>query len=117
MSKFINAPRFLDHTAESFAEHLKSITNHTARLSAKRKREAKERAQFSAQFTTKPKAKAWSFRLTPKGRVSITIRGRKPRYLLEAELSEIVKTHKDHAKEIYEYLGQKSIEVRNEKPN
>ena len=111
----INAPKFITHTAESLHRHLLDIVNHTARLKAKRLKESKERAKWSAQFSTKPKPKDWFFRTTSKGNPSITIRNRKPKYLYQDELDEIIKLGESKQimhESILDYVKAKKIEIR-----
>ena len=111
MSKFVNAYPLNAHTPKSFQTHLRSIINHVARVKAKRKRDSKERAAFTAQFNTKPKAKAWSFRVNEKGTIIITIRKRKPAYLTRSEYEEITREFATYEKDINKVLEKRKINI------
>lgn len=109
---FINAPKFLSHTAESFSSHLRSIMNHTQRLKAKRLRESKERAKFTAQFSNKPKPKAYSFTINKKGTPVLTIRKRKPQFLYASEWRELIKEHPSQENALKKILAKRKITLK-----
>lgn len=108
----INAPRFITQDAESFQAHLRSIINHTARLRTKRKAKAKERAKYNDQFKEKPAPKYWSWRINNKGTGIITIRKRKPKYLLESEYQALLSENPSDLKLIQETLAKKKIPIK-----
>jgi hypothetical protein len=99
-----------DYGPDEFAYYLRSIINDHAKRS--RDKKAKMKARQAAYAQAKPKARPWSFRLSPKGNAVISIRGRKPAYLYEAELSELVGENPEQASLIHASIAKRKIEIK-----
>lgn len=102
---FILARPVQSHDALSWLSHLRSIQAETRAQWVAKKKAAKERS-------TKPPAKPWSFRRSPKGTPIITIRGRKPKYLSPAELQDMLTTYPADADDIRELIVTKAIPIK-----
>lgn len=105
---FINAKPIAEYSAETYAQHLKSIVSHTAKVSRERKLAAKAKREAYA----KPKARPWNFRFSPKGNPMITLRGRPDSYLYRIELEEMLAENPSYADAILLIVAQRPIEIR-----
>ena len=106
----INAKPISQYTPDEFAYHLRSIINHDAKRRRDKKIRAKERV--AAYASAKPKARPWSFRLSPKGSAVITIRGRKPPYIYQHELDEMLSENSDYSALIHASIVKRKIVIK-----
>lgn len=108
---FITTPSIWQHEMGTYSAHLKGLVNHHSRLQYKRKKEEIERkAEYASLIPPKPTI-YWSFRLNAKGTPILTIRKRKPAYLLLSEAKELFKTHKVYIREIKRMIKKRKVKI------
>jgi hypothetical protein len=108
--QLVNALPIESYSPDDYARHLKSIITEHGRRS--RDKKAKAKARQAAYAQAKPKARPWSFRVNDKGTAVISIRGRKPSFLYEAELSLMVEENPEQASLIHASIVKRKIEIK-----
>ena len=104
---FINSKPFSEYDPYEFADHIKSIINHTKRISYDRKQKLKARAAKN-----KPAPRIVSFRILPTGKGSITIRRKDKTYLLRSELDAIFAEHPAHKSLVMTTLEKRKLIIK-----
>lgn len=106
---FINTKHISEYTPGEYAQYLKSIISHNAKVIRDNKDKAKLRQD---QFKPPKVIKYCSFRVTPKGKGVLTIRKRKPPYLYVRELDDLLRENLEHEDLVLEAIEKREIEVR-----
>jgi len=104
---FINTQSIWKYTAIEYAAYLKSIIAHDAKV----KRDKKLAAKLKRD-AYKPKPKAWSWRVTPKGSGVISIRGRKPPFLYRSEYNDLLASDPENLNLIQATLARRAILIK-----
>jgi len=111
LHSLINTKHISTYTADEYTEHLRSIRRYTAKVVRDGKVAAKARIAEH-----KPAPKSWSFRITPKGKGSITLRGRKPPYITPQEHQDMLVLYPDAHELINAAIAARSITIKESTP-